>query len=220
VGIAANFTSFFNSALLAVGLPDGLKLLQENRIFLETLMDLIVEHQERVLRSVCSRFAPNLAFIVISDDLATATGLPLAPDLFRELFEPRMQRLMTPAKEYGQPVVLHTGGKVDELLPILVELGFAAIHPVDPESNDIFELKAQWEHRLTLMGGFPIDLLISGSQKTIKTKVQNYCTQFTPGGRYVFGTAKTLTADVPPENFIAMTRAIHTFGRSGSGQEK
>ncbi len=220
LGIAANFTSFFNSALLAVGWPEGLKRLQENRIFLETLMDLIVEHQERVLRSVCSRFAANLAFIVISDDLATATGLPLAPDLFRKLFGPRMQRLMAPAKECGLPVVLHTSGKVDGLLPILVELGFAAVHPVDPNSNDIFGFKAQWGHKLTLMGGFPIDLLISGSQKTIETKVRDYCTQLASGGGYVFGVSADLTANVPPENFVAMTRAIHRFGRTESGQEK
>ena len=38
---------------------------------------------------------------------------------------------------------MHTDGKLDQVLPILYEIGINVNHPVEPESNDIVEVKKQ-----------------------------------------------------------------------------
>jgi len=49
--------------------------------------------------------------------------------------------LISPAKEHGKLVAVHTLGRIDRVFPVLQDVGFDVVHPLDPETNDIFELK-------------------------------------------------------------------------------
>jgi hypothetical protein len=44
----------------------------------------------------------------------------------------------------------HSDGKRDQVLPILCNIGFDIVHPIEPESNDIFDIKRQWGDKLAL----------------------------------------------------------------------
>jgi LacI family transcriptional regulator len=216
VGVVASFTSFFNSALLAAGLDAALHLFAEKRPLLETLMDILLDHQLKVMRVVCDRFADNLAFVVVNDDVARDGGLLIRPDVFMEVFPERMKRLVAPAKEHGKLVAVHTGGKVDGVLPILYDIGFDIVHPVEPECNDIFELKRRWAGKLAFVGNVPTPLLAQGGKEEIEEKVREYCARLGPGGGYVLGSSNSIVEGIPPENFVAMAQAVRKYGRYGS----
>lgn len=216
IGVVANFTSFFDSAMRAIGINDALYMFYDNRPFLEQLMDMLLEHQEKVVRAVCDRFANELAFVLINDDIAYTTGPAVHPDIFMDIFPRRMRRLILPAKEHDKLLVMHTDGKVDRVLPILHDIGFSAVHPLQPEFNDIFQLKEQWAGKLALIGNIPIALLAYGDEEEIEEKVQEHCARLGPGGGYVLGSSGSIGESVPPENFVAMTQAVHKYGRYGS----
>jgi LacI family transcriptional regulator len=216
VGVIANFTSFFDSALLAVGLNDALHMLYDNRPFLETLMDVLLKHQEKVMRAVCDRFADNLAFVLVNDNVAHNSGLIIHPDMFTGIFSQRMKRLIAPAKEHSKLVAVHTTGKVDKVLPILHDIGFDIVHPIEPECNDIFELKRQWTGRLAFVGNISTYLLAYSSKDEIEERVREYCARLGPGGGYVLGSSNRIVEGIPPENFVAMTQAVRKYGRYGS----
>ncbi len=213
VGVLANFTSFFDSAMLAVGISDSFYLFYDNRPLLEKLMDTLLNHQEQVMRAVCDRFAHDLAFILVNDDIAHNAGSLIRPDMFMEIFPQRMKRLIAPAKEHGKLVGMHTDGKIDKLLPVLYDTGFDIIHPVQPECNDIFCIRKQWADKMTLIGNIPTSLLAYGSKESIVERVKEYCTQLAPGGGYVLGSSTSIQEGVPPENFVAMIQAVHKYGR-------
>lgn len=213
VGVVANFTSFFDSAMLAIGVSDALYMFYDNRPLLEKLMDILLSHQEQVMRAVCDRFAPDLAFILINDDVAHNTGPLIKPDMFMDLFSPRMERLIAPAKEHGKLVAIHTDGKIDKLLPVLHNIGFDAIHPIQPECNDILALKAQWAGKMALIGNIPTSLLAYSQKEEIVERVKEYCTQLAPGGGYVLGSSSSIQDEIPPQNFVAMIQAAHQYGR-------
>ena len=168
------------------------------------------------MRAVCDRFADDLALIMVNDDIAQSDGLIIHPDVFVEIFSHRMKRLIAPAKEHGKLVAMHTAGKIDQVLPVLHDIGFAAIHPIESESNDIFEIKTEWAGRMALMGNFPTALLMHGSQEEIEEKVREYCARLAPGGGYVLSSSAGIGEGIPPENFVAMTQAVHKYGRYGS----
>ncbi len=216
VGVLANFTSFFDSALLAIGVTDAFHLFYDNRSFLETLMDLLLAHQERVIRAVCDRFANDLAFILINDDIAHNAGPLISPDMLREIFTPRMKRLIAPAKEHGKLVAMHTDGKLDRLLPLLAEIGFDILHPIQPESNDIWCLRKRWAGKMAIIGNIPTTLLAFGHPEEIEERVKKYCLELAPGGGYVLGSSTSINQDIPPENFLAMVQAVHKYGRYDS----
>ncbi len=215
-GVIASFTSFFDSSMRAVGINDALHLLYGNRPLFERLMDVLLDHQEKVMRAVCDRFADNLAFILINDDVAFETGLATHPDIFMEIFPHRMQQLILPAQEHGKLVAMHSDGKIGKVLPVLHELGFDAVHPVRPECNDICELKREWVGKVAFIGNIPTALLAYGSREDIEDKVRECCVRLGPGGGYVLGSSGGITDRIPPQNFVAMTQAVHKHGRYGS----
>lgn len=215
VGVFANFTSFFDSAMLATGVMDAFYLFYDNRPLLEKLMDLLLDHQERVMRAVCDRFAGDLAFVLISDEVAHNAGPLIHPDMFMEIFPQRMQRLIAPAQEHGKLVAFHTDGRIDRLISILYEIGFDILHPVQPEANDIFTLRKQWAGKMALVGNVPTSLLAFGHREEIEETVKEYCVRLAPGGGFVLGSSNCISEHIPPENFVTMTQAVHKFGRYG-----
>ena len=216
VGVIACFSSFFDVAVEAVLGTDSPQMLTDRRSVLEKLMDILLDHQEKVMRVVCDRFADDLALVMVNDNIADDEGLVIPQDVFTELFVHRMGRLISPAKEHGKLVAVHTSGKIARVLPILHGIGFDVVHPVEPETNDIFELKGNWAKRMALVGGIPSALLAHGNGKEIEEKVREYCLRLAPGGGYVFGSSGDIGKEIPPENFVAMTTAVHKYGRYGS----
>ncbi|NIV28003.1 MAG: hypothetical protein GWN58_00405, partial [Anaerolineae bacterium] len=51
VGVIANFTSFFDSSMLAIGMTDAFYMFYDNRPMVEKLMDILLENQEKVVRA-------------------------------------------------------------------------------------------------------------------------------------------------------------------------
>ncbi len=216
VGVVANFTSFFDSALLAVGMQDALYRFHDDRAFLEHLMDILLSHQERVVQAVCDRFGDDLAFVLVNDDVAHNAGLLIHPDMFCQIFPHRMERLIAPARERGKLVAFHSDGKLDRLLAMVHDIGIDAIHPVEPEANDIRALKHQWQGKMAFIGNIPTLLLAHANSESVEECVRLQCEQLGPGGGYVLASSTSIMEGIPPRNFVAMTQAVHKFGRYGS----
>lgn len=216
VGVIASFTSFFDNAMLALGVDNPPRISHDCHLRLEKAMDILLNQQEQVIRVVCDRFADDLALIMIKDSIANSTGLRIHPDMFMEVFPHRMKRLIAPAKAHHKLVVMHTAGRMDNVLPILHDLGFDAVHPIEPECNDIFAIKKEWAGRIALMGGIPSTLLTHGSKQEIEEKVREYCVNLACNGGYVLGSANGIGEGIPPQNVVAMTQAVHKYGRYGS----
>jgi LacI family transcriptional regulator len=212
VGVVANFTSFFDSAMRAVGVIEALYMFYDDRPFLEALMDALLVHQERVMRAVCDRFAADLAFVLVNDEITNSVGLIIRPDMFEAMFPHRMQRLIAPALEYGKLAALYTRGRTDKVLPILEQIGFTVLLPVEPDCNDLVTLKAQAHGRLALVGGIPVSLLTYGNWEKIEETVRNRCVQLAAGGGYVLGASGPIVEGIPPQNYWAMVQAAHKYG--------
>jgi uroporphyrinogen-III decarboxylase len=213
VGIIANLTSFFDSAMLAIGVSDSLYMFYDNLPLIEKLMDILLEHQTKVMQAVCDEFGDQIAFVMINDDIGHNAGLMIHPRMFLELFPERMKKLIAPAKEIGKLVLMHTDGKLDKILPILYDVGIDINHPIEPESNDIFEIKQRWAGKMALIGNVHTPLLAYGTQGEIEAVVKEYCEKLAPGGGYVLGSSTSIMDGIPPENFVTMVESVHKYGR-------
>lgn len=220
VGVIANFTSFFDSAMLAIGVNDSFLVFHDDLPFIEELMDILLENQLRTMEAVCERFGRDIALVMVNDDIGYNSGLFIRPDLFMQLFPHRMKRLIAPAKARDLLVLMHTDGKMDNILPILYDVGINVAHPIEPESNDIAEVKKKWAGKMALIGNIHTPLLAYGTKAEIEAQVEDYCVKLGPGGGWVLGSSTSIMDGVNPENFVAMIEAVHKYGRYGAlGQE-
>ena len=189
---------------------DLAQLMQADRPLAERRMDDLLKHQLRLLRALCDRFGDELAAVLISDVLSGPQGPRLALDLLETVYGERARRLIAPAMEHGKPVGIHTPGQVGAVMPLLHEVGFDFVHPVDPAHNDLAEMRRAWAGKMALAGGFPNDLLMAGPVEAIQAHARSLCVEMGAGGGFVAGSACGIGPQTPAPHVVALATAIQT----------
>jgi len=212
LGVFVGFNSFFDCALRAVG-KENIPNLFADRFFFQRLLDIFLGHQERVMQAVCDRFADDISFVLVRDVIANDAGPLLELNQFTDVYARRMQRLIAPAKDHGLSVAISSPGDVATLLPLFHEIGFDIIHVPAFSGSDFVSFKEAWQDGFVFAGGFPLHVLRDGTTGEIEQHVKDIFTRIAPDQGYIFGVSGDITDDIPPENFVAMTQAMHQHGR-------
>ncbi len=120
---------------------------------------------------------------------------------------------MSPALVAGKPIMFHSDGNVDELVPMLIEAGVDCLNPLDPYGVDYRELKRTFGDRLCLSGNIDIEFpLAHGTPAEVEKDVKAHMEALKPGGGYICGSSHSIVNYIPHENFIAMLNAVHRYG--------
>jgi uroporphyrinogen-III decarboxylase len=111
----------------------------------------------------------------------------------------------------------HTCGSVPRFIPLLIESGLDALNPVQTSARGMSpgELKGEFGEAITFWGG-GVDTqhtLPFGTPEEVYAEVEARIKTFAPGGGFVFAAVHNVQADVPPENIVAMFRALRDHGR-------
>ncbi len=156
----------------------------------------------------------GIDFMLIGDDLAYKTGPFFSPDIFLDLWQERESRMIKLVKDAGLPCEYHTDGKFDFALPYLVEMGVDLINPVEPDSNDIYELKRIWGEKIGFRGNMDIGgSLSTGTPDDVYKETCSMVRRLKPGGNYVCSTSHSISRAVIPENYLALVKAVKDCGK-------
>ena len=82
---------------------------------------------------------------IISGDFADQRNLMISPPTFRRVLKPILAEYVQELKAVDPDLILflHSDGNLIEILPDLIECGFQAVHPIQPESMDMSAVKQQ-----------------------------------------------------------------------------
>ena len=87
----------------------------------------------------------------------------------------------------------------------MIDIGCDILHPIQPESMDVFNLKREFGEHLTFCGGIRTqDLLITGTPEEICCEVKRLKQELGRGGGYIMSNGITIQSDVPLNNIVAM----------------
>jgi LacI family transcriptional regulator len=208
LGVIAGIRSPFGMALRAVGAATDINTPTDvDRSLVETLIDIVLEHQVRVFQAVCDRFSSDLAFVMVRDDPSPNGLLFPQTSPWGESYVTRLRQLIAPAKEHGKLVALHPGGRTEDLLPTLHEAGIDALHVGDLPLGHIAALRRRWSGKLAFIGGVPLKVLIDADRVQITEHVRAVYEALSPGSGYVLSVSAPVTDAVPPECFVALVQA-------------
>jgi uroporphyrinogen decarboxylase len=113
----------------------------------------------------------------------------------------------------GLRIIKHSDGNLWPILDDLLEAGFDGIHPIQPQSMDIRDVKAHLEGRATVLGNIDCSFLLPfGSQEEVERAVLETIRAAAPGGGYIISSSNSIHPGVKPENYIAMVRAARRYG--------
>ena len=102
-------------------------------------------------------------------------------------------------------------GKADELLPILIELGFSAFHGVEKAANDLADIKARFGKDITLVGNMDVVFLTHSSPAGIRAETEAMLRIGSQGGCYMAACNTSPMHYIPFDNYMAMVETIHAF---------
>jgi len=207
IGVVHSFTGVLDSAYLAMGIENFMLAVYDDPTLVVDMLDHFLKCGKQAMEIVCD--LPEIDVILINDDVCTGTGTMISPAMMAELWKPRIEELIRLPKQRGKILTYHTDGAVEPILPWLIEMGFSAIHPVEPYANDIYALKAKWGDRITMMGNIDITLLRNGPPEAIRTDVADHIERLGPD-RYIVSSSNSLIQDITPMNFRAMTDTVRS----------
>ena len=156
---------------------------------------------------------PAVGAFLLDDDLAHCSGLLESPRFLRAHVFPFYKRIGEIVHSKGLPFIMHTDGKVSQVLPDLIACGLDALHPIEPKAMDIAAVKREYGDRLALLGNIDVDLLTRGSPEEIRAAVQGCIREVAPGGGFAIGSSNSIPDYVPLENYRALVAASLEFGR-------
>ncbi len=208
IGVVYAVTGVLDPAYLAMGIQDFMLALYDDPDLVADMLDHFLACGKRALEIVCE--LPEVDVILINDDVCTGTGTMLSPGMMQELWKPRIEELIRLPKASGKFLTYHSDGKLDAIIPWLIEMGFQAVHPVEPYANDIYALRRQWGSQIAMMGNIDISLLRSGPPEAVRRDVAEHIRGLGPD-HYILSSSNSIIQDISPANFLAMTETVRNW---------
>lgn len=147
------------------------------------------------------------------DDYGAQKNLLFSPRMWRKFIKPRLARLFAPFRERGLPVIMHSDGQIQKILPDLVEIGLTTLNPVQPEVIDHAWLHENFRGDLAFYGGISTQTVLPhGSPAEVRTAVSACVAELAPAGTgLLIAPSHRMMSDIPLANVAAMIEAFRTI---------
>jgi uroporphyrinogen decarboxylase len=174
-----------------------------NPAYVGELLDRITEIQLAVARRFIELGVDGGYY---GDDYGAQKNMLISPKHWREFFKPRLARLFAVFRQAGLPVILHSDGDIDEIIPDLVEIGLTTLNPVQPEVINHAWLKQTFGTRLSFYGGVSTQSVLPlGTPAQVRDAARECMRVLAPDGTgLVLAPSHRMTADIPMENVDAL----------------
>lgn len=141
--------------------------------------------------------------IWLSEDLGYKNGLFCSVSMLEELFYPYYKKLVDFFHTYGISVILHSCGNIERALPLIVKIGFDALHPMERKAGcDPLKLAEQYGDHLAFIGGLDARILENGDHSLIKREVLKLINGMKSlGASYFFASDHSLSTLVSFESY-------------------
>ncbi len=147
--------------------------------------------------------------VLLADDIAYGTSTMVSPAVLRRYIFPWFKRMGELCRAKGLPFIYHSDGCLFEVIEDLIDCGFNALHPIEPQAMDPRETKEIVAGRMCLLGGVDVDRLARGTPDEIKELSRQCIRDMGHDGAYALGSANSVPDYVPVENFRAMIEVAH-----------
>jgi len=211
IGIIPSYGCFTQTLYeFLVGMNDFMMLVYEEPELIEEMLEVSTVHFSKMTDELVKA---GVDAIGIGDDVAFKTGLFIPPKIMKNIWVPRLARIIEPAVSKGVPVLFHSDGRVDDIVEDLIEIGVNTLHPLDPYGVDYVQYKKRFGSGISFAGNVDIEFPLSkGTPEDVEADVQKHMDVLKPGGGYIATCSHSIVNYIPHENFVAYINAIHKHG--------
>ena len=143
------------------------------------------------------------------DDVAFNSGPVFNPDFYKERILPKE---LETRRAFTRPFITHSDGDMNPLMDVWLGLEQDAIHPLQTNVMDIYDISERYGDRIALVGNIFMDDLVDKEPDDIRNEVRTRMERLGRRGGYVISSSNSLTDNMKPGNVLAMSEAIRQFG--------
>lgn len=155
---------------------------------------------------------PNIGGLWVVDDLSYGSGPMIDPKFLRKYVYPWYEELASICKKRDLLFIFHSDGNIWPIMEDLIAIGFEAIHPIDPTSMDINEVKEKVGKRIGIIGNVHTDLLASGTPEEVEELTKKLIREIAPEGGYALGSGNSVPSWAQFRNYEAMRETALRYG--------
>ena len=146
-------------------------LFYDSPALIEEMVETLTHHSIALLDGILAE-GVQLDWVFFWEDMAYNHGPLLSPQLYQKYCMPYYRTMMEKVREAGIPaVLLDSDGKVDELIPLWLDVGITVMHPMEVASGmDVIQARKKYGRRIAFFGGIDKRAL-AGTREEIKAEV-------------------------------------------------
>lgn len=177
---------------------------------MHSLLERILDFHIRIVRNLSQRFRGRIDAFFVSDDWGTETTTLVAPPVWREFFKDRYHRLCDAIHDGGMHAILHTDGRINDLIPDFIDVGFDALNLHSPTVVGIEEVGLAFAGRMAFLPCIDIQhTYVSGTVEDVRREARLLLEYWGTRDGGVIPTEYDRSAvGAPPENVEAAYRAF------------
>jgi len=188
------------------------------------LLERVLEFHIGIMKNLGRRFRGRIHAFGVSDDWGTQHSTLISVPMWRTFFRERYRRLVNAIHDAGMHAILHSDGRINDLIPDLIEVGFDGFNLHSPTVVGIEEVGIKFAGKVaflpcidiqnTYARGTPDDV-----QREAKLLLEYWGTR---DGGIIPAEYGREAVGAPIENMRAAFEAFREFGmeRCGAAHEK
>lgn len=191
----------FTAAYMAMGFERFFIRLMDDLDFIHRLLEARTEWCIALYRKALCLGAEVL---VLGDDAGHRAGPMISPRLWRDLVLPYHRRIV---EALQAPLIWHSDGNIQSLLPMAIEAGFIGVHGLEPAAGlDLVQIKQDFGSDLVLIGNIDVGVLCKSDLEAVRSEVRRCIRQGAPGGGYMIATCNSIFEGMNPSSVAEMFR--------------
>lgn len=196
----------FHSIATTMGLENFCMMLFDDVGLVKDALREVERRNGEAIRRVVAEVRPD--FVLYDGDCAYRNGTMIDPDQMRELTFDITKPNIEALSEMGIPAAFHSDGKLDGVIPLVIDLGFVAVHGCEKQANALDHLVARFGDRIVLCGNMDVVFLKDATPEQVRVETNLMLQTGNRKRRFLPGCNTSPQNYIPPENYIAMCNAI------------
>ncbi|MCF8068272.1 MAG: hypothetical protein K9L30_06780 [Desulfobacterales bacterium] len=153
--------------------------------------------------------------IALDDDIGMPKTMIISPDIWRKFFKPRMAEIISAARAVKPDLhfIYHSDGYFEPVIGDLMDIGFQAINPVQPDHMDALRIRKRFGPKLAFWGTVGTQSAFSfNTPEEIKKEVKLRIETLGTAGLIICPAYDIDEPDIPWTNIAAFLEAVKLYG--------
>ncbi|MFH1266982.1 MAG: uroporphyrinogen decarboxylase family protein [Planctomycetota bacterium] len=193
------------------GMADFLVDLMSNPPMAEALIRKAADHTTRL--ALASARA-GVDVLCMYDDAGMQHGMQISPELWRQFIKPAWRRVIETVRGEvaDAKFFLHSCGKIDPIVPDVIEVGFDVLHPVQPECMSFEDAYRRYGKDILLAATISSQRLFPfGSADDVRREVERYSKILAGDRRAILMPSNLIQPETPWENVVAFAESARAL---------